>query len=100
MVGAGPTELHRFDGVRFERIDSVGGTYLLGEDITALKAPESGGPWIGYQYGGASVIEGSSIKNDPFERGLPLGMVESLAAVSMAPTGPVGHTKYPRLPLA
>jgi ligand-binding sensor domain-containing protein len=42
-----PAGLYRFDGVRFERIDSVGGTHLLGESISAVEASKSGGLWIG-----------------------------------------------------
>jgi ligand-binding sensor domain-containing protein len=42
-----PAGLYRFDGVRFERIDSVGGTHLLGESIGAVEASKSGGLWIG-----------------------------------------------------
>ena len=72
--------LYRFDGVRFERIAAVGGVPLLGEFITALQATRSGGLWIGYQYGGASFLDGRGLRNYPPENeGLPDGTLEALA---------------------
>jgi len=41
---ATPSGLYRFDGVRFDRIDSIGTVRLLGEGITTLVATRSG-PW-------------------------------------------------------
>jgi ligand-binding sensor domain-containing protein len=72
--------LYRFDGVRFERIAAVGGVPLLGEFITALQATRSGGLWIGYQYGGASFLDGRGLRNyAPENEGLPDGTLEALA---------------------
>ena len=72
--------LYRFDGVRFERIAAVGGVPLLGEYITALEAPQSGGLWIGYQYGGASYFDSRGVKNYPPENGgLANGTLEAFA---------------------
>ena len=72
--------LYRFDGVRFERIESVGGVPLLGEIITALHAPPTGGLWIGYQFGGVSFFDGRGLKNYPPEDGgLPDGTLEAIA---------------------
>jgi signal transduction histidine kinase/ligand-binding sensor domain-containing protein len=77
---ATPTGLYRFDGVRFDRIDSVGTVRLLGEGIATLVATRSGsGLWIGYEYGGASFIEGDTLRNYPLESGLPRGTVKGLA---------------------
>ena len=74
------TGLYRFDGVRFERISAVGGVALLGEYVTALEAPRSGGLWIGYQYGGASFLDGRGVKNYPPENGgLGNGTLEAFA---------------------
>ena len=79
--------LYRFDGVRFERITAVGGVPLLGEFITALQAPRSGGLWIGYQYGGASFLDGRGLRNYPPEDGgLPYG---TLAGFAIGPDGVV-----------
>jgi signal transduction histidine kinase/ligand-binding sensor domain-containing protein len=72
--------LYRFDGVRFERIVAVGGVPLLSEYITALASTESGGLWIGYQYGGASFLDRRGLKNYPMENGgLPPGTLEAFA---------------------
>jgi signal transduction histidine kinase/ligand-binding sensor domain-containing protein len=72
--------LYRFDGVRFARIAAVGGVPLLHDLITALGAPQSGGLWIGYQYGGASFLDSRGLKNYPTENGgLPNGTLESFA---------------------
>jgi signal transduction histidine kinase/ligand-binding sensor domain-containing protein len=77
---ATPTGLYRFDGVRFDRIDSVGTLRLLGEGIATLVATRGGrGLWIGYEYGGASFIEGDTLRNYPLESGLPRGTVKGLA---------------------
>jgi hypothetical protein len=72
--------LYRFDGVRFERIESVGGIPLLGETITALHAPPTGGLWIGYQLGGVSFFDGRGLKNyPPGNGGMPDGTIEAIA---------------------
>jgi signal transduction histidine kinase/ligand-binding sensor domain-containing protein len=72
--------LYRFDGVRFERIESVGGVALPGETITALHAPASGGLWIGYQFGGVSFLDGRGLKNyPPGNGGMPDGTLEAIA---------------------
>ena len=74
------TGLYRFDGVRFERIATVGGVPLLGDFVTALEAPQSGGLWVGYQYGGASFLDGRGVKNYPPENGgLASGTLEAFA---------------------
>ncbi len=74
-----PSGLFRFDGVRFERIDSVGTTRLLSQGITTVTPTRSGGLWIGYEYGGASLLEGGTLRNYPLESGLPSGSLKSLA---------------------
>ncbi|HTD72314.1 MAG TPA: two-component regulator propeller domain-containing protein [Steroidobacteraceae bacterium] len=72
--------LYRFDGVRFERIAAVGGVPLFGDYVTALEAPQAGGLWVGYQYGGASFLDGRGVKNYPPENGgLSGGTLESFA---------------------
>src|SRR5579871_4470076 len=76
-----PAGLYRFDGVRFERINSLGTARLLDQNITALMAPLSGGLWIGYEYGGASFLDGKTLRNYPAAPGgLPSGTVYSFVA--------------------
>jgi signal transduction histidine kinase/ligand-binding sensor domain-containing protein len=75
-----PSGLYRFDGVRFERIVAVGDVPLLHLSVTALEASKAGGLWIGYQYGGASFLNGRGLRNYPPENGgLPDGTIESFA---------------------
>lgn len=75
-----PAGLYRFDGLRFERIDSVGTARLLGTDITALMAPPSGGLWVGYVYGGVSFLKGSTLRSYSPEKGeFPSATVFSIA---------------------
>jgi ligand-binding sensor domain-containing protein len=74
-----PTGLYRFDGVRFDRVDSVGAVRLLSDGITTLAATASGGLWIGYEYGGVSFLADGSLRNYSLETGLPRGTVKSLA---------------------
>ena len=70
--------LFRFDGVHFERIDSMHGQRLLSTSVYALWAPPSGGLWVGYAFGGASFIRGSMISNYAERDGLPVGSVRSI----------------------
>ena len=55
--------LFRFDGVRFERFEGAGGVRLLSSNIFSLFAPPSGDLWVGYMFGGISVIRGGRIIN-------------------------------------
>jgi len=83
--------LFRFDGVRFERIDTVGGQHLPSTNVMSLLAPRSGGLWVGYRFGGASFIEGGKVTNYGPREGLPGGtvtrMVQDHAGVIWANTG-------------
>ncbi|NHZ91648.1 histidine kinase [Massilia sp. CCM 8733] len=53
---ATPTGLYRFDGVRFERTDTVHGHRLESSNIMALTTAPDGAVWIGYRAGGVSVF--------------------------------------------
>jgi ligand-binding sensor domain-containing protein len=57
------TGLFRFDGTRFEAFKSPFGDQLLSTRISSLFAPESGGIWIGYEFGGFSFAYGGRVKN-------------------------------------
>jgi signal transduction histidine kinase/ligand-binding sensor domain-containing protein len=72
---AGAGGLFRFDGVRFERIESLGGRQLPSSNIVTLFAPRTGGLWVGYRFGGASFIDRGTIANYSERDGLPGGTV-------------------------
>jgi signal transduction histidine kinase/ligand-binding sensor domain-containing protein len=71
--------LFRFDGVRFERIDSIGGQRLLSNDVYTLFARPGGGLWIGYRFGGASLVHDGKVTNYGERSGLPGGSVTRFA---------------------
>jgi signal transduction histidine kinase/ligand-binding sensor domain-containing protein len=83
--------LFRFDGVRFERIDTVGGQHLPSTNVMSLLAPRSGGLWVGYRFGGASFIQDGKLTNYGAREGLPGGSVTRLvqdhAGIIWANTG-------------
>jgi signal transduction histidine kinase/ligand-binding sensor domain-containing protein len=83
--------LFRFDGVLFERVDTVGGQHLPSTNVMSLFAPRSGGLWVGYRFGGASFIEDGKLTNYGAREGLPGGTVTRLvqdhAGIIWANTG-------------
>jgi signal transduction histidine kinase/ligand-binding sensor domain-containing protein len=71
--------LFRFDGIRFERIDGVGGERFLSSNIMTLFAPPDGGLWIGYRFGGASFIRDGKVTSYGASAGLPSGSTTGFA---------------------
>jgi signal transduction histidine kinase/ligand-binding sensor domain-containing protein len=71
--------LFRFDGVRFERIDAIRGQRLSSTSVYMLWAPPSGGLWVGYAFGGVSLISNGRITNYGEREGLPVGSVRGFA---------------------
>lgn len=88
---AGAAGLFRFDGVRFERIDSVRRQRLPSSNVMTLFAPRTGGLWVGYRFGGASFIRDGKVTNYGEREGLPGGSVTQFvqdgAGVLWANTG-------------
>jgi ligand-binding sensor domain-containing protein len=62
--------LFRFDGVRFERYEPVGAT-MPATAISILNAQASGDLWIGYRFGGASLLHAGRLRNYSQRDGLP-----------------------------
>jgi len=71
--------LFRFDGVHFERIDTVHNQPLPSTNVYTVWAPASGGLWVGYAFGGASFISNGRITNYGEREGLPGGTVQAFA---------------------
>lgn len=66
----GATGLFRFDGVRFERYAPPGAP-LPANGIAILNAVPSGALWIGYRFGGASVLDQGRLRHYDERDGLP-----------------------------
>lgn len=72
--------LYRFDGVRFERFTPPQGERFPSNDITALTMEPDGSLWIGFYYGGVSVLRAGHLQHYGAEQGFPPGMVIALAS--------------------
>ncbi|MHA4867828.1 sensor histidine kinase [Duganella sp. PWIR1] len=66
------TGLYRFDGVRFERY-APSGQALPSLGIGILNTFDDGSLWIGYRYGGASVLAEGRLRHYNERDGLPVG---------------------------
>ena len=71
--------LFRFDGVEFARYVPAAGQHLLAQDISALLALPSGGLWIAYRTGGASLLQGTQLKHYSEKEGLPTATIVHFA---------------------
>lgn len=65
--------LVRFDGVRFERIDTLGGHPRLSGSITALQAMPDGRLLIGHRFSGVSILGPAGLQHFFGVPGLPVG---------------------------
>jgi signal transduction histidine kinase/ligand-binding sensor domain-containing protein len=59
----GQSGLFRFDGIRFELFRSPFGDQLPSTNVSALFAPRTGGLWIGYRFGGFSLLRNGKLTN-------------------------------------
>jgi ligand-binding sensor domain-containing protein len=74
-----PSGLYRYDGVTFEAFQSLPGEHLLGQYIVALMAHPNGDLWIGYLYGGLSILHDGHLRHLPAPPGKPIGSASSFA---------------------
>lgn len=80
------TGLYRYDGVQFERTDTVYGHRLYSSDVLGLLAATDGALWVGYRLGGVTVFRKGVARTFMENDGLPGGSVFHIEA---APDGTV-----------
>ncbi|WP_227470453.1 sensor histidine kinase [Massilia sp. YMA4] len=80
------TGLYRYDGVRFERSDSVHGHRLYSTNVLGLLAARDGALWVGYRLGGVTALRPDGARTYMEADGLPGGAVFHIAE---APDGTV-----------
>lgn len=80
------TGLYRYDGVRFERTDTVYGHRLPSSNVLGLATPPDGAVWVGYRLGGVSVFRPGGARTYTPADGLPTGAVFHIEA---APDGAI-----------
>jgi signal transduction histidine kinase/ligand-binding sensor domain-containing protein len=78
--------LYRYDGVQFERTDTVHGQRLLSNDVLGLMASKDGALWVGYRFGGVTVFRKDGARTFLEADGLTGGAVFHIEA---APDGAV-----------
>lgn len=69
------TGLYRYDGVQFERTDTVYGHRLYSSDVLGLLAGTDGALWVGYRLGGVTVFRKGATRTYMEREGLPGGAV-------------------------
>ena len=77
-LGSG-TGLFRFDGVRFELFEAPPGQAMPSVNVSALLATRDSGLWVGYRFGGVSLIRQGIIRSYAEHDGLPRGSVLKFA---------------------
>jgi signal transduction histidine kinase/ligand-binding sensor domain-containing protein len=83
---ATPTGLYRYDGVQFERTETVYGHALYSSNVMALAAAPDGALWVGYRVGGISVFRKDGTHTYMEREGLkPVGAMH----IEVAPDGAV-----------
>jgi signal transduction histidine kinase/ligand-binding sensor domain-containing protein len=93
--------LFRFDGVRFELYEPPPPDNLPSVGVSALLPLADGGLWVGYQFGGVSLIRDGGIRSfgerDGFPRGTVMNLVrDSSGAIWSGGTGGVARLENGR----
>jgi signal transduction histidine kinase/ligand-binding sensor domain-containing protein len=73
------TGLVRFDGLHFQRYESIFTSALEGRNVCSLLAMPDGGLWIGFASGGVSYLKDGQVKNYREKDGAPSNSVRALA---------------------
>ena len=79
LVSSVDKNLYRFDGRRFEVVELPRGETSRAREIYKLFAPRSGGLWIGYTFGGASLFKDGQLTSFSEKEGLPAGTLKAFA---------------------
>ena len=80
------TGLYRYDGVHFERTDSVYGHRLPSSNVLGLAVTGEGAIWIGYRLGNVTVFRPDGARTYTQADGLPAGAV---LHIEVAPDGAI-----------
>jgi signal transduction histidine kinase/ligand-binding sensor domain-containing protein len=73
--------VHRFDGVRFERLTAIDGNKLRSSNTNAVLAVGNA-LWVGYSFGGVSVFDNGKVRHYGAEDGVSIRTVYKLARTS------------------
>ncbi len=73
-LGSG-TGLFRFDGVRFELFEAPAGQTMPSSNVSALFSTPDSGLWVGYRFGGVSLLQRGTIRSYGEPDGLPRGSI-------------------------
>jgi ligand-binding sensor domain-containing protein len=92
---ASPAGLMQFDGIRFRPYGPGPYEWLPNQYVRTLTASPTGGLWIGFQWGGAALLEDGELTIYSGQRGLPEGAVRRIlvdrnGTVWMATTAGLG----------
>jgi signal transduction histidine kinase/ligand-binding sensor domain-containing protein len=82
----GPMGLYRFDGIQFEHITIEGLDPRRSRAVSSLYSSKSGGLWIGYAYGGATLLKDGRFTHFDEEHGMGRGTVTTIAEDSRGAT--------------
>jgi signal transduction histidine kinase len=82
MWVATATGLYRFDGARFEKVDSVYGHRLDSSNVIGLTADGNNGLWVGYRLGGVTLFHPGGSRSFGEAEGLPTGGVIHIETAS------------------
>ena len=85
-LGSG-TGLIRFDGIRFELYEPPAHQSMPSTNVSALSATRDSGLWVGYRFGGVSLIRRDTIRSYGERDGLPLGTVVTVVKTPTALRG-------------